>query len=319
VINLNDNLIITLPLSILALTNLRTINIDSNPLISPPLEIAKQGINTLKYYFESESNSRLKKLEISNKKVLFVGEGEVGKSSLCKSLKGDGQSTFTERTKGVDVHYLELNSGIVSIWDFAGQQDFFSSHNIFTKDNIGRSLFVVVFKLNDNDEVIRHSIKKWTLIAIDQSPRSDIILVGTHLDQVENVEDKMEFVEISASSLEPVKERTKSRLYVNNKLFVSNKTKEGIEEVKTYINNRIQREFSLPLECIEVFEQIKQFKEEQKKEYIFANEIIVTKSNTLNIALTFFHSVGEIIHFINNNTKEIIILNPDWLSKQIAM
>jgi hypothetical protein len=47
----------------------------------------------------------------------------------------------------------------------------------------------------------------------------------------------------------------------------------------------------------------------------------------LNIALTFFHSVGEMIHFIdsdnsanntNKNAKDLIILNPDWLSKQMA-
>jgi hypothetical protein len=43
--------------------------------------------------------------------------------------------------------------------------------------------------------------------------------------------------------------------------------------------------------------------------------------------LAFFHSVGEIIHFVdgdntanntNKNTKNLIILNPDWLSKQMA-
>jgi hypothetical protein len=84
----------------------------------------------------------------------------------------------------------------------------------------------------------------------------------------------------------------------------------------------------LPFECIEVFEQIKHFKVTEKKEYIFADEITVQISqDILNIALTFFHSVGEIIHFIdsdntanntNKNTKNLIILNPDWLSKQMA-
>jgi hypothetical protein len=84
----------------------------------------------------------------------------------------------------------------------------------------------------------------------------------------------------------------------------------------------------LPFACIDVFEQIKHFKENQKKEYIFADEITVQISqDILNIALTFFHSVGEIIHFVhgdntanntNKNTKNLIILNPDWLSKQMA-
>jgi hypothetical protein len=79
---------------------------------------------------------------------------------------------------------------------------------------------------------------------------------------------------------------------------------------------------------VEVFEQIKHFKVTEKKEYIFVDEITVqTSQDILNIALAFFHSVGEIIHFVdgdntanntNKNTKNLIILNPDWLSKQMA-
>jgi GTPase SAR1 family protein len=301
-------------------------NIDYNPLISPPLTIAQQGLEAIRHYFEAESNNRLKTLKISNKKVLLVGEGEVGKTSFFQALKRETnqfESETNERTKGIDVHSLELKNGAVSIWDFAGQEEFFSSHNIFTKDNLGRSLFIVVFRLHDGDEVIKQSIKKWTSIALEQSPQSNIILVGTHLDKVEDVEEQKKFIEIIYFALEEsVRERIKE-------LFcVSNETKQGIEQVKAFIDDQIQQEFNLPSICVEVFEQIKHFKVTEKKEYIFADEITVQISqDILNIALAFFHSVGEMIHFIdsdnsanntNKNTKNLIILNPDWLSKQMA-
>jgi internalin A len=235
VLNLWRNRLSTFPSSISKLTNLRIINIDGNSTTSPPPELIAQGIAAIRFYYQALSNDRLKKLKIANKKVLLVGEGEVGKTSLFDALKREGQmeSETTERTKGVDVHSLELKNGAVSIWDFAGQEEFFSSHNIFTKDNQGRSLFIVVFRLNDVDEVIKQSIKKWTLVAVEQSPQSDIILVPTHLDKVEDVEEQRKFIEITRSELEQsAKERIKE-------LFcVSNETKQGIEQVKAYIDSK---------------------------------------------------------------------------------
>jgi small GTP-binding protein len=192
VLNLIKNRLSTLPSSISKLTNLRTFKITGNSITTPPPALVAQGIEAIRLYYQALSNDRLKKLKIANKKVLLVGEGEVGKTSLFDALKREGQieSETTVRTKGVDIHSLELKNGAVSVWDFAGQEEFFSSHNIFTKDNQGRSLFIVVFRLNDVDEVIKQSIKKWTSIAIEQSPQSEIILVPTHLDKVKDVEEQ---------------------------------------------------------------------------------------------------------------------------------
>jgi internalin A len=237
-LDISNNQLSTLPSSISKLTNLRAFKINGNSITSPPPALVAQGIEAIRFYYQSLSNDRLKKLKIANKKVLLVGEGEVGKTSLFKALKQDSQfeSETTERTKGVDVHSLELKNGAASIWDFAGQEEFFSSHNIFTKDNQGRSLFIVVFRLNDvDDDMIKQSIKKWTLVAVEQSPRSDIILVPTHLDKIKDVEEQKEFVAITRSELaQSVRERIKE-------LFcVSNATKQGIEEVKAYIDGKCQ-------------------------------------------------------------------------------
>jgi internalin A len=234
-LDLSTNQLSTLPSSISKLTNLRKFKITGNSITSPPPALVAQGHEAIRFYYQSSSNDRLKKLKIANKKVLLVGEGQVGKTSLFNALKNESQfeSETTERTKGVDVHSLELKNGAVSIWDFAGQEEFFSSHNIFTKDNQGRSLFIVVFRLNDDDDIIKQSIKKWTLVAVEKSPQSDTILVPTHLDKVEDVEEQKEFVEITRSELaQSVRERIKE-------LFcVSNATKQGIEQVKEYIDGK---------------------------------------------------------------------------------
>ncbi|MCP4151513.1 MAG: hypothetical protein GY757_27465, partial [bacterium] len=60
-----------------------TISLHDNPLENPPVEIVKQGKEAIRSYFaEMEKASTL----LLQAKLLFVGSGEVGKTTLMRTL-----------------------------------------------------------------------------------------------------------------------------------------------------------------------------------------------------------------------------------------
>jgi len=60
------------------------LSIWGNPLETPPLEIAEKGIEAIRNYF-AELDKDLK-LSLNEAKVLIVGQGGVGKTSLVNRL-----------------------------------------------------------------------------------------------------------------------------------------------------------------------------------------------------------------------------------------
>jgi small GTP-binding protein len=127
------------------------ISLRDNPLKSPPIEIVKQGKVAVINYFKSLEGSRTVKL--NEVKVLLVGEGMAGKTSLLKQLQGLEFDKDESQTHGVNVVSLNVDElhkfgkveGLADCrlhcWDFGGQEIMHASHQFFLSK---RSLYVLV-------------------------------------------------------------------------------------------------------------------------------------------------------------------------------
>ena len=62
------------------------IYLEDNPLESPPIEIVQKGRNAVQAYFKSLEGE---KQALNEVKVLLVGDGGAGKTSLVKQLLGE--------------------------------------------------------------------------------------------------------------------------------------------------------------------------------------------------------------------------------------
>ena len=78
--------------------------VEDNPLEHPPVEIVKQGNEAILKYFKSLEEDET--IELYEAKMLIVGDGGVGKTSLLRKFIDDKNDLPQEEetTKGIDIH-----------------------------------------------------------------------------------------------------------------------------------------------------------------------------------------------------------------------
>jgi internalin A len=135
------NQICVVPEVIGQLVNLKILILKENPGIDIPPEIIRKGWGEdeaengnpqaifayLKAYRQSAAKRPLNEL-----KVLLVGEGAVGKTSLLKRLTDQPFDAAESKTSGINIKSWRVNQGDQSIrynyWDFGGQKVMHSTH-----------------------------------------------------------------------------------------------------------------------------------------------------------------------------------------------
>ncbi|MCW5213517.1 hypothetical protein VU04_11485, partial [Desulfobulbus sp. TB] len=124
------------------LPKLETLWLYGNPLTSPPPEIAEQGIDAIREYFASVEEGEQALAEV---KVIFLGEGASGKTSLTRCLLGEQFNQCEEITHGIRINDWILKTDKLNLrchlWDFGGQEIMHATHQFFLSR---RSLYVLV-------------------------------------------------------------------------------------------------------------------------------------------------------------------------------
>jgi len=134
---------------------------------------------------------------IKQAKVLIVGAGNAGKTSLCNCimngakdgkpvLAGASRATIGVNVTNKTVTNLETGEeGELFLWDFGGQEDYFMTHSFFLSR---RSVVVVVVDLNacnpDEPASFEKHVGQWLRALQAQVSRPKVILIGTKADLV---------------------------------------------------------------------------------------------------------------------------------------
>ncbi len=122
------------------------IYVNDNPFTNPPPEIIKQGNKAIQEYFDQRKKSGEEVL--NEAKMILLGDGRSGKTSLVNRLLGKELPKETDRTQGVDIVIGEYSFPLadekdfqINIWDFAGQDKYKTLHQLFYTES---SLYVMV-------------------------------------------------------------------------------------------------------------------------------------------------------------------------------
>ncbi|XP_054844009.1 leucine-rich repeat serine/threonine-protein kinase 2 [Eublepharis macularius] len=131
---------------------------------------------------------RLKKAVPYNRmKLMIVGNTGSGKTTLLQQLMKTKRLDLgiQKATVGIDVNDWKVQvkgkvkkEVVLNVWDFAGQEEFYSAHPHFMTR---RALYLTVYDLSKG-EAEMDAMKPWLFNIKARASSSPVILIGTHLD-----------------------------------------------------------------------------------------------------------------------------------------
>jgi internalin A len=147
-LDLEDNRITAIPDSLKRLSKLTVLSLYWNPGLGIPEEILgphhkpTPPKDILAYYFAQRDDSR----PLNEAKLILVGQGGVGKTSLVKALITGKFNSREKTTQGIKISdwscpLAKKDRVTLHIWDFGGQEMMHATHQFFLT---ARSLYLLV-------------------------------------------------------------------------------------------------------------------------------------------------------------------------------
>lgn len=183
-----NNKLSTLPATLNDLEKLEILSLPGNPLSFPP-EILKHTLDP--FYFHVVLDTYFQASHpLHEAKLLLVGEGSVGKTSLVERLLYNRPPSDSGKTVGVDIHKWSVEVTVTSesdshlapinlnVWDFGGQEIYHATHQFFLTH---RSLYLVVIEARKDEAANR--LDYWLRHVQSFAGDAPIILVVNKSDQ----------------------------------------------------------------------------------------------------------------------------------------
>ena len=324
-LDLRHNQINEIPLSVLECLSLEwnvesnfgflgKISLKGNPLQNPPLEVLKQGQEFAILYLTDR-----KKRPLNECKVIIVGRGAVGKTSLQKRLFGKEPFNADEaETHGIrkccwqeGVYSVEGQVIKVNFWDFGGQHIQQALHQFFYSKN---TLYILVLdgRKDENPEDFLELVRAY-------GHDSPVLVVYNHHIDLKNPQQP-------AYNLSPELNSTLRRKYPNIRqvfgVCCGIENDAGVSALRQYLQKTIPlldhvRE-PYPVSWLDIKDQLLN---EVRDNYILYQDyqkICETKKvNEGDIQkglVGMLDDVGTITFFDRPFSGRYYVLNPDWLT-----
>lgn len=323
---LNDNAISDLPEEIVKLEKLKLVRFENNPLRNPPIELVANGLDAIKSYF------RQKKRSIYEAKVVLVGRGSVGKTSLMKKilnpeidLKNNYENRIDEisieqkntnegRTPGISIEQWEyqylhnntLRDFTINFWDFGGQEIYHATHQFFLTK---RTVYLLVWEWDERKSETDMNLMRWLYMIQSFAGDSPVILVMNKMEK----------------GVKEINQEIYKEKFPNIRTFLKVSAWEGtnipllIKEIQEAVNKLPNIGEQIPATWLELREQIAKHPENYISFKSFAKlaEKCELLKEDFKVAAKFYHELGIILFFDKPILKNTIFLKPDWVTKAV--
>ncbi|MBD1915774.1 MULTISPECIES: COR domain-containing protein [Cyanophyceae] len=312
---LSNNKISAIPESLESLSQLEALGLRGNPLpispeiLEPPERYQDPGsVEGIFNYLRQLRSGDVKPL--NEAKLLLVGQGTVGKTSLAKRLIENRFDSNEFQTDGLDVREwgVHVNSKDVrlNVWDFGGQEIYHATHQFFLTK---RSLYLLVCNCRTSEDENR--IEYWLKLIQSFGSESPVIIVG-------NKKDEQPF-DINRKAL---RDKYPSICAI---LETSCQSGDGIEELREAITKEVGQLHDvynlLPLSWFEVKEQL----EAMDRDFISYNEYIgichrnqIPEEQNQTQLIDLLHNLGLVLNFRDHPILQSTnVLNPAWVTEGI--
>ncbi|MDO9301755.1 MAG: COR domain-containing protein [Anaerolineales bacterium] len=286
---------------------MKKLDLHDNPINIPPEIIEKQEPKAIYSYYLSHKKKPLNEL-----KVLLVGQGGVGKTSVLRRILYELYNPNESKTEGIDIHKYKLsvkgNLYSISMWDFGGQEIMHATHQFFLTK---RSLYLLVLDSRLTQEENR--VEYWLKIIQSFSGESPVLIVGNKTDQ--------QPLDIDRTGLQ------KKYPNIVGILETSAATGAGIEELKAAITEQVNNlphvRDLLPETWFTVKTKLEGLGRESNfithdKYLELCTENEISDETSQRTLIGFMHDLGVVLYFQEDRRlSDLGILNPQWVTNGV--
>ncbi|MBN8658237.1 MAG: GTP-binding protein [Anaerolineae bacterium] len=283
----------------------------------PPeiLKLTNQPKIILAYYFDIVEKHKNPLNEI---KLLVVGQGSVGKTSLVQQFLANKFNAIETKTEGIVINHWQVDDPHktqkqqtrinINIWDFGGQEIMHATHQFFLTK---RSLYLLVLDSRLTQEENR--VEYWLKIIQSFGGESPVLVVGNKIDQHP--------LDIDRTGLQ------KKYPNIVGILETSAATGAGIEELKAAITKQVnnlphvrdllpETWFTVKTKLEELGHESNFITHDKYLELCAENE--VSDETSQRTLIGFLHDLGVVLHFQDDPRLEALgILNPQWVTNGV--
>lgn len=280
------------------------------PRHSPNLPEEFLGNNSWKIYdYLSEGKGQL--LPLNEAKLLLLGDGTVGKSSLVHYLLHNkfARKTKTEGIdrlpwKGLTVNGQQIR---LNIWDFGGQEILHATHQFFLTK---RSVYILVLDARHGEQESR--LEYWLKLIQSFGGDSPVLVVTNKTDEEHRLTLNHRFLQ---------------EKYPNIIGFypTSCRTGAGIAELKARIIDTVATLPHIHDPMPASWFKLKKSLEKSKENYLsyeayqaLCAKQKITATDSQNTLCGFLHDLGIVLNFRDDNRfdrlRETNVLNPEWVT-----
>jgi internalin A len=301
-----SNKIVEIPDEIIFHKCLKKLGIYNNPIKTIPRELFDghnrgNSLQAIRNYINSLKAGTKNLNEI---KVIIVGDGGAGKTSLQKLLINEDFNPQESQTHGINIKHLTLRPNKKNVkyrlWDFGGQEIMHATHQFFLSR---RSIYIILLNAREepNPEYWLNHIKSFgenspVLIIInktDENPSFDI----NRLFLKEKYPNIIDFIKISCSR------------------------GVGIENVKSALKKAVLDIKDLNSQWALSWFKVKTILEDMTTSFISYDEFTnlsyengVYDSSSQNTLVEYLNDLGIILHFKDFALSDTHVLDPEWVT-----
>lgn len=318
-LNLSNNQLTALPESILGLKKLMRLFVHNNSQLGIPAEVLGStnvesvlseknptATDVLEYYFRSRHGRSL-----NEAKLVLVGRGGVGKTSMVKRLVQKRFDAGAKRTEGIQItqwriRLFDRENVRLNIWDFGGQEIMHATHQLFLTQ---RSLYLLV--LNGREGTEDMDADYWMRLIESFGRNSPVIVVLNKINEYRF----------------DVKRRALQERFPSIREFILTDCEDGrgIDTLHSAIERETDRLEDLRAKFPTSWFSIKDRLAGMKENYLDFEtyrekcaELGESDPESQNKLAGYLHSLGIALNFNDDpRLRDTYILNPHWVTNGI--
>jgi small GTP-binding protein len=276
-----------------------------NPIETPPLEIIKKGKEQIRTYFRVLKKG--KELPLNEVKVLLVGDGGAGKTSLVRRLLGQEFDKDEPQTDGINIDSWMIEKDQkktkTRLWDFGGQDIMHATHQFFLSK---RSLYILVLDGRKDEKT-----EYWLKLIESFGGNSPVLVVINKIDENRGFEVNRKFLKEKYKNIKGFSRVScKTGEGIDTFILALHEALWGIEIIKTTWTSHW---FNVKTRLETMTDHFISY--DQYQEICTAENII--EKDSQDTLVDFLNDLGVVLHFKDLELEDTHVLEPRWATEAV--